>query len=205
MAKKRKASDKRKTSETQIELALNLDSPDGTVINTGVGFFDHMLEALAKHSRFGLEVRAVGDLHIDQHHLVEDVGIVLGSVFRKALGEDLRIRRFSQAYAALDEALARVVVDVSGRPYLHFDVDISSARVGEFDTALVVEFYRAFVTNAGICLHADLIRGSNAHHQIEALFKATALALRDAVAPDDGLKEVPSTKGTLSEKSARKS
>jgi len=202
--KHRSAQVKRETRETKVELSLNLDKSEGSQIQTGVGFFDHMLDALSKHSRIGLQINAVGDLHVDQHHLVEDVGIALGTAFREALGDDLRIRRFSSAYAPLDEALARVVIDISGRPYLHFAVDISAKRVGEFDADLVEEFYRAFVTNAGINLHADLIHGSNAHHQIEALFKATALALRAAVEREDGLKDVPSTKGTLNEKAARK-
>ncbi len=199
----RQATVNRKTGETDVKIQLNLDEPRAAEISTGVGFFDHMLDALSKHARWGLNIQAVGDLHIDQHHLVEDVGIALGTAVRKALGDDLKIQRFSHAYAPLDEALVRVVIDVSGRAFLHFDVDISTEKVGEFDTELVEEFFRAFVMNAQLCLHADLIHGKNAHHQIEALFKATALALRYALERDQALSSVPSTKGTLSEDSAQ--
>jgi imidazoleglycerol-phosphate dehydratase len=194
---KRQAQVHRKTRETEIGLRLDLEAPTPVKVRTGVGFFDHMLESFAKHSRFGLEIEATGDLHVDQHHVVEDVGIALGCALREALEKDLRVCRFAHAYAPLDDALVRVVVDISGRAYLHFDVELSRPHVGGFDTDLVVEFFRAFVTNAGINLHATLLHGDNAHHQIEALFKATALALRRAVALDRSLEEVPSTKGTL--------
>ena len=186
----------RKTGETEILLALNLDG--GSIrVSTGVGFFDHMLHALAKHGRLGLTIEAKGDLHVDQHHLVEDVGIVLGTAFREALAVDLKVVRFADAYAPLDDALARVVVDLSGRAYLYYGVDVSRPHVGDFDTDLVREFFQAFVHNARINLHADLVRGDNAHHQIEALFKATALALRKAVERDATLDDMPSTKGTI--------
>ncbi|MCZ6794445.1 MAG: imidazoleglycerol-phosphate dehydratase HisB [Planctomycetota bacterium] len=192
---------KRETRETKIALRLDLDRPKLRVV-TGVGFFDHMLGALATHGRLGLELEAKGDLHVDPHHLVEDVGIALGSALRSALGEDLRIRRFATAHAPLDEALVRAVVDVSGRSFLHYGIEISRPFIGTFDTDLVEEFFRAFVSNARLTLHLDLIRGRNAHHQVEATFKATALALREAVRREESLREVPSTKGTLSEDGA---
>lgn len=194
---------RRETRETRISLRLHLDDPSRTSISTGVGFFDHMLSTLAVHGRLGIELEAQGDLHVDQHHLVEDVGIALGTAVRKALQGDLRIRRFASALIPLDESLARAVVDVSGRAYLHLGAEIARARVGEFDTDLVEEFFRAFVANARINLHLDLLRGTNAHHQIEALFKAAAVALRDAVRRDPGAGGVPSTKGALSEEQAR--
>ncbi len=204
MVAERQAEIRRETRETKIHLRLNLDRADAPDLETGVGFFDHMLTALGTHGRFGLYVRAKGDLEVDQHHLVEDVGIVLGQAFAAALGDERRIRRFAHAYAPLDDSLARAVVDVSGRSYLAYGVTVSRPLVGSFDTDLVREFFQAFVSSAAINLHLDLIRGANAHHQIEALFKATALALRDAVALDRELKEVPSTKGSLTEKAARK-
>ena len=204
MGTERRAEMRRETRETKIRIKLDLDRAHAPDLETGVGFFDHMLTALGTHGRFGLYVRAKGDLEVDQHHLVEDVGIVLGQALAGALGDERRIRRFAHAYAPLDDALARAVVDVSGRSYLAYNVTISRPLVGGFDTDLVREFFQAFVANAGINLHLDLIHGANAHHQIEALFKATALALRDAVALDAGLTDVPSTKGSLTEKAARR-
>ncbi len=204
MVAERQAEIRRETRETKIHLRLNLDRADAPDLETGVGFFDHMLTALGTHGRFGLYVRAKGDLEVDQHHLVEDVGIVLGQAFAAALGDERRIRRFAHAYAPLDDSLARAVVDVSGRSYLAYGVTVSRPLVGSFDTDLVREFFQAFVSSAAINLHLDLIHGANAHHQIEALFKATALALRDAVALDRELKDVPSTKGSLTEKAARR-
>jgi len=198
----RKSQVKRETRETKIVLAINLDDPTKISVSTGVGFFDHMLEALATHGRMGLDVDAKGDLHIDQHHVVEDVGIALGTAFRQALGKDLRIRRFAAAYAPLDEALARAVVDISGRSYLHYGVEVSRPLIGDFQSDLVEEFFRAFVTNASLNLHLDLVRGKNAHHEVEAVFKATALALREAVRREESLDGVLSTKGTLSEEEA---
>jgi imidazoleglycerol-phosphate dehydratase len=192
----RSASVKRETGETSIRLELNLDGGE-VKVETGVGFFDHMLHALATHGRMGLVVEAQGDLHVDQHHLVEDVGIVLGTAFREALAVDLKVVRFADAFAPLDDALARVVVDLSGRAYLHYGVEVSRPRVGDFDTDLVREFFQSFTHNARVNLHVDLVRGDNAHHQIEALFKATALALRQAVRRDSTLAEIPSTKGTI--------
>ncbi len=205
MPSTRQAEVRRETKETKIFLRLDLDQAGEPKISTGVGFFDHMLEALAVHGRIGVELEAEGDLHIDQHHLVEDVGIVFGQALREALGEDLRIQRFAAAYAPLDEALARAVVDISGRAYLHYGIEVSRPMVGDFDTDLVLEFFTSLVANARLNLHLDLVRGHNAHHQLEAAFKAFALALRSAVKLDGSLDEVPSTKGSLSEDEARKS
>lgn len=199
----RKAAVERTTRETSIRLELDLDRPGRADISTGIGFFDHMLTALASHGRMSLRIAATGDLQVDQHHLVEDVGIVLGQALREALGVDLRVRRFAHSCAPLDESLARTVVDLSGRAFLHYGVKIARPTVGGFDTDLVREFFQGFTTNARITLHLDLIRGGNAHHEIEALFKATALALREAVRMEEGLNDVPSTKGTLSEETAR--
>jgi len=193
----RQAKIRRETKETRIELSLDLDDAEEVSIQTGVGFFDHMLQALATHGRLGLALEATGDLEVDQHHLVEDVGIVLGQALREALGENLRVQRFAHAYAPLDESLARAVVDLSGRAHLHYGVSVSRPHVGEFDTDLVREFFQAFASNARITLHLDLLHGDNAHHQIEAIFKAFALALRAAVRRDDTLRGVPSTKGTI--------
>jgi imidazoleglycerol-phosphate dehydratase len=205
MSSNRQAEVRRETKETKISLRLDLDQAGTPKISTGVGFFDHMLEALAVHGRIGVELEAEGDLHIDQHHLVEDVGIVFGQALREALGEDLRIQRFAAAYAPLDDALVRAVVDISGRAYLYYGIEVSRPMVGDFDTDLVLEFFTALAANARLNLHLDLIRGHNAHHQIEASFKAFALALRSAVKVDAGLAEIPSTKGSLSEDEARKS
>jgi imidazoleglycerol-phosphate dehydratase len=200
----RRAALERATRETRIALAIDLDDPSKVAIKTGIGFFEHMLDALAKHGRFGLEVDAAGDLHVDQHHLVEDTGIVLGSAFRQALGADLRVRRFAHAYAPLDESLARAVVDLSGRAHLEYAVTLSRQWIGTFDADLVREFFAAFVSNARITLHLDLLRGTNAHHEVEALFKAAAIALREASRIDPALSAVPSTKGALGEDAARK-
>ena len=199
----RKTEVRRATRETSVRVELDLDRPGRADIATGIGFFDHMLTALASHGRMGLTVEASGDLHVDQHHLVEDVGIVLGQALREALGEDLRVQRFAHAYAPLDDSLARAVVDLSGRAYLHYGVEITRPTVGGFDTDLVREFFHGFASNARVNLHLDLLRGGNAHHEIEAVFKATAMALRDAVKKVGDLDEVPSTKGTLSERAAR--
>jgi imidazoleglycerol-phosphate dehydratase len=200
----RKAKVTRETRETRVLVECDLDQPAEPIVRTGIGFFDHMLTALGSHGRWGLRVEAEGDLHIDQHHLVEDVGIALGTALREALGQDLRFERFAHAYAPLDDALARAVVDLSGRSYLHFGVAISRPVVGSFDTDLVREFFQGFVSNARINLHLDLLRGENAHHQIEAVFKATAMALRMAVRRVAGLTGAPSTKGALSEEAARR-
>lgn len=194
----RAATIRRKTKETEIEIRLDLDFPDpDSPVETGVPFFDHMLDTLRVHGRFGLAVRASGDLEVDAHHLVEDVGIALGSALREALGAELRITRFGQGYAPLDDSLARCVVDIGGRAFLHYEAAVSHPAVGTFETHLVEDFLRAFVGNARLNLHVDLIRGGNAHHEIEAIFKAMALALRTAVQRETGPGGIPSTKGSL--------
>jgi imidazoleglycerol-phosphate dehydratase len=190
----------RKTRETEITLRIDLDGTGEADVQTGVGFFDHMLDALARHGLFDLHVRCEGDLHIDAHHTVEDIGIVLGSAFGEALGDKRGIVRFADAVVPLDEALVRAVVDISGRPLLHFDVPlpIDQPRIGEFDVALAAEFWRAFATEARITLHLDGIRGRNAHHIVEAMFKAAARALDTATRIDPRRADaVPSTKGSL--------
>jgi imidazoleglycerol-phosphate dehydratase len=189
----------RKTNETDIRVRLALDGTGRAAIRTGIGFFDHMLEALARHSLYDLEVRAEGDLHVDAHHTVEDVGIVLGQALAQALGDRRGIRRYGEATVPLDDALARVVVDVSGRPYLAFHAEPPTwQKVGDYDVALTPEFFRAFVTHGGLTLHVDLLRGQNAHHVVEAVFKATARALGTATGLDPRVRDVPSTKGSLS-------
>lgn len=193
----RSAEVNRKTKETEIQVRLDLDGSGGGEIETGVGFFDHMLDALSRHGGLDLTVRCSGDLHIDAHHTVEDVGIALGEALKEALADKKGIVRFSDATVPLDEALVRAVIDISGRPFLHYDVPVPAGqpRIGEFDTALAAEFWRAFATEARITLHLDLIRGDNAHHIVEASFKAVARALRSAVKVEGT--EVPSTKGVL--------
>lgn len=183
----------RQTRETAITVTLDLDGEKAD-ISTGIGFFDHMLEAFAVHGGFGLTVRAKGDLHVDAHHTVEDTGIVLGDAFAQALGDKGGIARFGSFFVPMDEALAFAAADVSGRPFLVFDARFREERVGDYDTCLTPEFFRAFAFHAGITLHLKAEYGDNAHHVIEALFKAAAHALRLAVAPKDG---VLSTKGSL--------
>lgn len=196
----RTARRERKTRETEITASVSLDGTGQARVSTGIGFFDHMLDALARHGMFDLEVECRGDLHVDAHHTVEDVGIVLGGCFLDALGDKRGIARYADATVPLDEALTRAVVDVSGRPYLHFDVPLPAAqpRIGEFDAALSAEYWRAFATEARITLHLDGLRGDNAHHVVEATFKAAARAL-DAATRIDPRREdtVPSTKGAL--------
>ncbi len=193
----RKARIERKTKETDIALSLNLDRSTRTQIQTGVGFFDHMLTALARHGSLGLQVRCKGDLHIDPHHTVEDVGIVFGQALKSALGDKKGITRFGHAYCPLDEALTRAVVDLSGRPWLHFGVEFRARRIGNMPTELFEDFFWAVADHARLNLHLDLIRGRNSHHIAEATFKATARALRMAVALDPRARDVPSTKGSL--------
>ena len=193
----RKARIERKTKETDITLALNLDRPSAARIKTGVGFFDHMLTSLAKHGGLGLQVRCRGDLHVDAHHSVEDVGIALGQALRAALGDKKGVARFGHAYCPLDEALARAVVDLSGRPWLHMGVVFRAKRIGDMPTELFEDFFWALADHGRLNLHLDLIRGRNSHHIAEATFKATAQALKRAVALDPGQTGVPSTKGTL--------
>jgi imidazoleglycerol-phosphate dehydratase len=190
----------RKTRETEISVRVELDGTGEAEAATGIGFFDHMLDALARHGMFDLSVRCAGDLHIDAHHTVEDVGIVLGGAFLDALGDKRGIARYADATVPLDEALVRAVVDVSGRPFLHFDVPLppDQARIGDFDAALSAEFWRAFAMEARITLHLDGIRGDNAHHVVEATFKAAARALDAATRIDARRADVvPSTKGAL--------
>ncbi len=188
----------RKTLETDITLTLSLDGSGKADIATGVGFLDHMLTALTRHALFDLTLRAAGDLHIDFHHTTEDVGIVLGQAVAQALGERRGITRFGQALVPMDEALAEVAIDLSGRPFLAWDVAFAQPKIGEMDTELFEEFFRAFAFNALLTLHVSRRAGQNAHHVAEACFKATARALRGAVAIDPRLGDaVPSTKGAL--------
>ncbi len=188
----------RETKETRIRVELDLDRPGVARIGTGIGFFDHMLEQIARHGAFGLTIEAKGDLHIDAHHTVEDVGITLGQAVAQAVGDKRGIHRFGHAYVPLDEALSRVVIDFSGRPGLVWGVGFKRAMIGEFDVDLVREFFQGFVNHAQVTLHVDNLRGDNAHHQCETVFKAFGRALRMAAQPDpDSAGAVPSTKGRL--------
>jgi len=188
----------RNTLETRIAVKLALDGTGKAQIATGLGFLDHMLEQIARHGAFDLEVVAKGDLHVDAHHTVEDVGIALGQALAKAVGDKKGLARYGHAYVPLDEALTRAVIDLSGRPGLEFHVDFVRARIGDFDVDLVREFFQGFVNHALATVHIDNLRGDNAHHQAETAFKAFGRALRMAVAPDARLAgAVPSTKGTL--------
>ena len=194
----RKAEVIRNTNETQISVKLDLDGTGKSAIATGVPFLDHMLEQVARHGAFDVEATAKGDLHIDAHHTVEDVGITLGQAFAKAVGDKQGVRRYGHAYVPLDEALSRAVVDLSGRPGLEFHIEFARARIGEFDVDLVHEFFQGFANHAQVTLHIDNLRGDNAHHQCETMFKAFARALRMAAEPDPrSAGSVPSTKGTL--------
>ncbi len=188
----------RNTLETRITISLNLDGTGSAKLATGVPFLDHMLDQIARHGLIDLDIEAKGDLHIDAHHTVEDTGITLGQAFAQALGDKKGIRRYGNAYVPLDEALSRVVIDLSGRPGLEYHVDYTRARIGEFDVDLFLEFFRGFVNHAGVTLHIDNLRGINAHHQAETIFKAFGRALRMAVEPDARMGDVlPSTKGAL--------
>jgi imidazoleglycerol-phosphate dehydratase len=194
----RKASVKRTTKETDVEVAVDLDGTGASSIATGIGFLDHMLDLLARHSRIDLNVKAKGDLHIDQHHTTEDVGIALGQALKQALGDMKGITRYADVHLPMDEALTRVAIDISGRPFLVFQVAFVRAKIGAFDTALVQEWFQAFAMNAGVTLHVTTLYGSNDHHIAESCFKGLARALRTAVAIDPrAANEVPSTKGTL--------
>ena len=193
----RQASSARESLETNISLSVNLDDPTIVEINTGVGFFDHMLTAFAKHGRFGLKLEVEGDLHIDSHHTVEDTGIVLGRAIKEALGDRVGIVRYGTSYVPMDESLGFVSLDISGRPYLHFEGEFARQSLGNFDTELVKEFFQAFAFNSGITLHARVLYGENTHHKIEALFKALGRALAEAVKIDPSIKGVISTKGIL--------
>mgnify|MGYP001168588706 CR=1 FL=1 len=194
----RKASLRRTTKETDIEAALDLDGTGLAAISTGIGFLDHMLELLARHSRIDLSVKAKGDLHIDQHHTTEDVGIVIGGAVKQALGDMKGIVRYADVHVPMDEALTRVALDVSGRPFLVFKADFGRDKIGAFDTELVREWFQAFAVNAGLTLHVETLYGSNDHHIAESCFKGLARALRAAIAIDpQAAGEVPSTKGRL--------
>lgn len=193
----RRAVVKRKTRETDIELSLGLDGEGRSKIATGIGFLDHMLTAFATHGRFDLDVRCKGDLHVDAHHSVEDVGIALGQALKQALGDKLGVVRFGHAYCPLDEALSRCVIDLSGRPWLHFEVKFKAQKVGDMPTELFEDFFWALADHGRLNVHLDVLRGRNAHHIAETLFKASSRALSMAVARDPRVKGVPSTKGSL--------
>ncbi len=188
----------RNTLETRITVSLNLDGTGVSRLATGVPFLDHMLDQIARHGLIDLDIQAEGDLHIDAHHTVEDTGITFGQAFAQALGDKKGIRRYGHAYVPLDEALSRVVIDLSGRPGLEYHVDYTRARIGEFDVDLFLEFFRGFINHAGVTLHIDNLRGINAHHQAETIFKAFGRALRMAVETDARMGDaLPSTKGAL--------
>jgi imidazoleglycerol-phosphate dehydratase len=197
----RTATVERKTRETEIAVSLDLDGSGESDIDTGVGFLDHMLESFARHSMIDLKVRAQGDLHVDFHHTTEDTGIVIGMAVKKALGDFGGIMRFGAAAIPMDEAMTRVAVDVSNRPYLVWKVEIPAAKLGEMDTELFKEWFQAFAQSAGICLHVENLYGRNSHHIVETCFKGLARALRQAITPDERLEgEVASTKGVPGEK-----
>ncbi len=188
----------RKTAETHITVKLDLDGSGRADLDTGIGFFDHMLDQIARHAMFDMDIRAAGDLHVDGHHTVEDVGIALGQAVYKAVGDKKGIRRYGHAYVPLDEALSRVVVDFSGRPGLVMNVPFKSGMIGTFDSQLAHEFFQGFVNHAFVTLHIDNLRGENAHHQAETVFKAFARALRSALEIDArSAGAIPSTKGML--------
>ena len=188
----------RKTAETQIALSVNVDGSGKAVLATGIPFLDHMLDQVARHGMLDLDIRAKGDLQVDAHHTVEDIGITLGQAVARAAGDKKGIRRYGHAYVPLDEALSRVVIDFSGRPGLEYHVQFKRALIGEFDVDLVHEFFQGFANHAQVTLHIDNLRGDNAHHQCETMFKAFARALRMALEPDPRAAGViPSTKGTL--------
>jgi len=194
----RQAQITRNTLETQISVKLDVDGTGKSALSTGLGFFDHMLDQVARHGMLDLDITAKGDLHIDAHHTVEDVGITLGQAFAKAVGDKTGIRRYGHAYVPLDEALSRVVVDLSGRPGLEFDIKFTRAMIGEFDVDLIHEFFQGFVNHALVTLHVDNLKGDNAHHQAETAFKAFGRALRMAVELDPRMQGIlPSTKGKL--------
>jgi imidazoleglycerol-phosphate dehydratase len=194
----RKGAVKRTTKETDVEVAVDLDGSGRAAIATGIGFLDHMLDLLARHSRIDLSVKAKGDLHIDQHHTTEDVGIALGQAVKQALGDMKGITRYADVHVPMDEALTRVAIDISGRPFLVFEAEFVRDKVGSFDTELVQEWFQAFAMNSGVALHVATLYGSNDHHIAESCFKGLARALRAAVAIDPrAVDEVPSTKGSL--------
>ena len=194
----RRATITRKTNETEITVNVGLDGAGTARISTGIGFFDHMLDQIARHSSIDLEVKAKGDIHIDMHHTVEDTGIALGQAVREALGERKGIGRYADVHLPMDETLTRVAIDISGRPFLVFRSEFTAPKIGDFDTELVREFFQAFAMNAGITLHIETLYGANSHHIAESCFKGVARALRAAIAIDERRKgEIPSTKGSL--------
>jgi imidazoleglycerol-phosphate dehydratase len=198
MTAQRTATVQRDTKETQIRVSVNLDGTGVSKLETGIGFFDHMLDQIARHGLIDLDIKAVGDLHIDGHHTVEDVGITLGQAVAQAVGDKKGLTRYGHAYVPLDEALSRVVIDFSGRPGLHMDVDFKAGMVGAFDTQLAFEFFQGFSNHAGVSLHIDNLKGHNAHHQAETIFKAFGRALRMGMTLDPrSLGVIPSTKGSL--------
>jgi imidazoleglycerol-phosphate dehydratase len=192
----RNATIERKTNETEIRVTVELDGTGQADVQTDIGFLDHLLDALARHSRFDLELRCKGDLQVDDHHTAEDCGLALGAVIREALGDRVGIERFGSAYAPLDEALARAVVDISGRPFAAIDLGLTRERLGELSCENIPHVLSSLATAAGLTLHVDVLRGDNDHHRAEAAFKAVALALRAAVRRS-GFDDVPSTKGTI--------
>jgi imidazoleglycerol-phosphate dehydratase len=198
MTAQRTATVQRDTKETQIRVSVNLDGTGVSKLETGIGFFDHMLDQIARHGLIDLDIKAVGDLHIDGHHTVEDVGITLGQAVSLAVGDKKGLTRYGHAYVPLDEALSRVVIDFSGRPGLFMDVDFKAGMIGAFDTQLTFEFFQGFSNHAGVSLHVDNLKGHNAHHQAETIFKAFGRALRMGLALDPrSLGVIPSTKGSL--------
>jgi imidazoleglycerol-phosphate dehydratase len=198
MTAPRIATVQRDTKETQIRVSVNLDGTGVSRLETGIGFFDHMLDQIARHGLIDLDIHAVGDLHIDGHHTVEDVGITLGQAVAQAVGDKKGLTRYGHAYVPLDEALSRVVIDFSGRPGLHMDVDFKAGMIGAFDTQLTFEFFQGFSNHAGVSLHIDNLKGHNAHHQAETIFKAFGRALRMGMTLDPrSLGVIPSTKGSL--------
>jgi len=198
MTEPRIAEVRRDTQETKIRVRVNLDGTGVSKLSTGIGFFDHMLDQIARHGLVDLEIQAEGDLHIDGHHTVEDVGITLGQAVAQAIGDKKGLTRYGHAYVPLDEALSRVVVDFSGRPGLHMDVAFRSGMIGAFDTQLAFEFFQGFSNHAGVSLHIDNLKGHNAHHQCETIFKAFGRALRMAMTLDPrSAGVIPSTKGSL--------
>src|SRR5947209_1170360 len=198
MNRMRRATITRKTNETEITVSVSLDGAGTARVSTGIGFFNHMLEQVARHSGIDLEISATGDLHIDMHHTVEDTGIALGQAVRQGLGDRKGIGRYADVHLPMDETLTRVAIDVSGRPFLVFKAEFTAPKIGEFDTELVREFFQAFAMNAGIALHVETLYGANSHHIAESCFKGLARVLRAAIAVDERRKdEIPSTKGSL--------
>jgi len=193
----REAEVNRKTAETEVYVKINIDGAGKSHINTGIGFLDHMLNLFSKHGLFDLQVEAKGDLYVDSHHTVEDIGITLGQAFLKALGDKKSIKRYGLSYVPMDEVLIRAVVDISGRPYLYYDLELKMQVLGNFETETVEDFFRAFAYNSGITLHVEQLHGKNTHHIIEGAFKALGRCLDEATEIDDRIEGVPSTKGVL--------